>query len=100
METDIWQSRFFQERFEHIKDISCWIEVCTDRGTEHVVMILPGRARFEPCLSLSEPMLLERFHGKRGKHNAASSFVRLWLCFLKSFAGKLARNPRKNTSYL
>src|SRR5215469_3804538 len=100
METDFWESCFLQEGLEYIKDISCWIEMRSDRCREHVVVLLPERACFELCLKLLDTVLLERFYSKSRKHNTAPSFIRLWFSFFKTLAWEFARNPRENTAYL
>src|SRR5579859_6156903 len=100
MKTNSWQLCLLQQGFEDIEHISCWVEMGPQRGGKHIVMVLPGCTCLPLCLSLFDLVLFEGFYDKSGKHNAASSLLRLWLCFHKAFPWKLAWNPGEDTANL
>jgi len=55
--------------FELVKDISCWVEMGSDRGTENVIVFLPGWTCFVFFLQLLDTVLFESLYDKGGRES-------------------------------
>src|SRR5579859_4973316 len=100
MKANIRQFCLLQEHFQQIKHVSCRIQMCSQRRTEDIVMLLPVASSLLLFPLLTDTMLFERFERKGGNDNGTSALLRFRLCLLIAFTRHFAWNPRKHSTYL
>src|SRR6266700_4837489 len=74
-----WQSCPYEQFLQLYESIVTRSEVSSQWCAKHIIMILPGRSRFQPSFQLATLVLLESTNRSFRQEDVATAFLCLWL---------------------